>query len=66
MKTVGHAPEKPEELLYVKREDGMADVWMRRNISPQVHHSDGDGENLDVHRAEMALKRSLARLGAVD
>ena len=22
--------------------------------------------NLDVHRAEMALKRSLARLGAVD
>ena len=47
MKTVGHAPEKPEELLYVKREDGMADVWMRRNISPQAYHSDGDGENLE-------------------
>lgn len=46
MKTTAHAPEKPEELQYMTRPDGMADVWIRRNIVQQPCPSD-EGENLE-------------------
>ena len=43
MKTIAHAAEKPQEMQYVLRQDGQADVWMRRNITQQPCPSDGDG-----------------------
>lgn len=47
MKSIVHAVEKPQEIQYTVRKDGMADVWLRRNIAQQPCHSDGEGDNLE-------------------
>nr|DAF81303.1 MAG TPA: hypothetical protein [Caudoviricetes sp.] len=44
MITTAHAAEIPQEIQYSARLDGMADVWMRRNIVQAPYLS--DDENL--------------------
>ena len=61
MKNVSHAPEKPEEILYVKREDGLADVWMRRNVIQQACPFEGDGENLEYVYDEVFFQTSATQ-----
>lgn len=61
MKNVSHAPEKPEEILYVKREDGLADVWMRRNVIQQACPSEGDGENLEYVCDEVFFRTAVTQ-----
>lgn len=44
MITTAHAAEIPKEIQYSARPDGMADVWMRKNIVQAPYLS--DDENL--------------------
>ena len=44
MITTAHAAEIPREIQYSARPDGMADVWMRKNIVQAYYPS--DNENL--------------------
>lgn len=44
MLTIAHAAQEPQELQYVTRKDGLADVWMRRNVTQTQCHSDSGEE----------------------
>lgn len=61
MKSIVHAVEKPQEIQYTVRKDGMADVWLRRNIAQQPCHSDGGGEttwNMSMMRSFSAPQQA--------
>ncbi len=62
MKNTAHAPEKPEELQYMTRPDGLADVWIRKNIVQQPCPSDsGEGENLEYVYEEAFFRTSTQK-----
>lgn len=61
MISIVHAVDKPQEIQYTVRKDGMADVWLRRNIAQQPCHSDGEGDNLEYVYDEVFFRTTASR-----
>ena len=61
MKSIVHAAEKPQEIQYTARKDGMADVWLRRNITQQTCPSDGEGDNLEYVYDEVFFRTTASQ-----
>lgn len=59
MKTIAHAEEKPQEIQYTACADGLADVWLRKNIEQQTCSSGpNDAKNLEYVYDEVFFRTS--------